>query len=170
MPAATREEAGGPKVKPATTPPDDHPASTLEGIGEEIRTMAASMATKADLLVLTTTIQDALRDLMAGIRTEHSQAAQTARLATTDTALTRQGDLLLKLRRSVEDLDNCGRRCNIRVRGMPEIEGEEDLFRLILPEDTQLDIRPQRAPRRRRGRSPPGPAQRHRNPQGVQEE
>ncbi|CAH2221535.1 Hypothetical predicted protein [Pelobates cultripes] len=29
--------------------------STLDGIGEEIRTIAASMATMADLLVLTTT-------------------------------------------------------------------------------------------------------------------
>ncbi|CAH2285580.1 Hypothetical predicted protein [Pelobates cultripes] len=122
--------------------------------------MAASMATKADLLVLTTTIQDALRAEMAGIRTEvasqgsrlqeleHSHAAQTTRLATTDTALTRQGDLLLQLRRSVEDLDNRGRRNNIRVCGMPETDGEEDieesltpLFCWIMPEDAQLDIR-----------------------------
>ncbi|CAH2284102.1 Hypothetical predicted protein [Pelobates cultripes] len=158
--AATREEAGGPKMAPATISPDKYPASTLEGIGEEIRTMAALMATKTDLLVLTTTIQDALRAEMAGIRTEvasqgnrlqeleHSHAAQTARLATTDTALTRQGDLLLQLRRLVEDLDNRGRRCNIRVRGLPETEGEEDieetltaLFRLIVPGDAQLDIR-----------------------------
>ncbi|CAH2256191.1 Hypothetical predicted protein, partial [Pelobates cultripes] len=74
-------------------------ASTLDGIGDELRTIAASMATKADLLVLTTTIQDALRAEMAGIRSEvtaqglrvqeleRSHETHSTRLASTDTAL-----------------------------------------------------------------------------------
>ncbi|CAH2293960.1 Hypothetical predicted protein, partial [Pelobates cultripes] len=136
--ADTRGEASGSKMAPTSAMPGAPSASTLEGIGEELRTIAASMATKADLLVLTTTIQDALRAEIAGIRTEvtaqghriqaveHSHEAYTARLASTDTALARQGDLLLQLRRTVEDLDNRGRRCNIRVRGVPETEGDED--------------------------------------------
>ncbi|CAH2329917.1 Hypothetical predicted protein, partial [Pelobates cultripes] len=45
-------------------------ASTLDRISEELRVITAAMATKADLLTLTTTIQDALRAEMAGIRTE----------------------------------------------------------------------------------------------------
>ncbi|CAH2330767.1 Hypothetical predicted protein [Pelobates cultripes] len=50
-----------------TSPAQEGPAaSALERISEEIRTMMAAMATKADLLILTTTIQDALRAEMAG--------------------------------------------------------------------------------------------------------
>ncbi|CAH2329318.1 Hypothetical predicted protein, partial [Pelobates cultripes] len=45
-------------------------SSTLDRISEELRAMTAAMAMKADLLTLTTTIQDALRAEMAGIRTE----------------------------------------------------------------------------------------------------
>ncbi|CAH2246645.1 Hypothetical predicted protein [Pelobates cultripes] len=171
-PADTRDEAGDPKMAAHSAATGDTPASTLEGIGDELRTIAASMATKADLLVLTTTIQDALRAEMAGIRTEvtaqgtriqeleHSHEAHTARLVATDTTVARQGVLLLQLRRAVEDLDNRGRRCNIRVRGLPEAEGEEDvedtltaLFRMILPADTSLALRYERAHRALRPRS-----------------
>ncbi|CAH2306955.1 Hypothetical predicted protein, partial [Pelobates cultripes] len=94
-------EASGSKMAPTSSAPGAPSASTLEGIGEELRTIAASMATKADLLGLTTTIQDALRAEIAGIRTEVT--------------------LLLQLRRSVEDLDNRGRRCNIR--GIRDVHG-----------------------------------------------
>ncbi|CAH2222496.1 Hypothetical predicted protein, partial [Pelobates cultripes] len=56
---------------PSTPAASETPqASTLDGIGDELHTIAASMATKADLLVLTTTIQDALRAEMAGLRSE----------------------------------------------------------------------------------------------------
>ncbi|CAH2300334.1 Hypothetical predicted protein [Pelobates cultripes] len=51
--------------------------------------------------------------------------------------------MLLEMRRQMEDLDKHGRRCNIRVRGVPELEGEKDMERLltrlfcsILQEDT----------------------------------
>ncbi|CAH2301822.1 Hypothetical predicted protein, partial [Pelobates cultripes] len=92
------------------------------------------MATKTDLLTLTTTIQDALCAEMAGFRTDvstqagriqtskHSLEAQSTRITATDTAISRQGELLLSMRRLVEDLDNRGRRSNIRVRGVPEAD------------------------------------------------
>ncbi|CAH2319375.1 Hypothetical predicted protein, partial [Pelobates cultripes] len=53
---------------PVSTAGDD--PVTLERISDELRTMAAAMATKADLLTLTTTIQDALRAEMVEIRAE----------------------------------------------------------------------------------------------------
>ncbi|CAH2274857.1 Hypothetical predicted protein [Pelobates cultripes] len=117
--------------------------ATLERISDELRTMAVAMATKADLLTLTTTIQDALRAEMAGIRAqvsthanrieslEATTEAQNARLAASDTAIARQGDLLLHMRRHLEDLDNRGRRCNIRIRGIPEAERGENLEELL---------------------------------------
>ncbi|CAH2293161.1 Hypothetical predicted protein, partial [Pelobates cultripes] len=98
-PADTRGEARGSKMASTSSAPGAPSASTLDGIGEELRTIAASMATKADLLVLTTTIQDALRAEMAGIRTEvaaqgtrvltleRSHEAHHARLTSTDTAV-----------------------------------------------------------------------------------
>ncbi|CAH2283720.1 Hypothetical predicted protein [Pelobates cultripes] len=60
-PADTRGEARGPKMASTPSASGAPSTSTLDGIGEEIRTIAASTATKADLLLLTTTIQDALR-------------------------------------------------------------------------------------------------------------
>ncbi|CAH2299942.1 Hypothetical predicted protein [Pelobates cultripes] len=84
------------------------------------------MATKADLQQLTSTIQDTLKAEMAGIRSEVASQAnritmleqvaetQTSRLNAADTAVARQGDIVLAMRRHLEDLDNRGRRCNIR--------------------------------------------------------
>ncbi|CAH2219946.1 Hypothetical predicted protein [Pelobates cultripes] len=110
------------------------PASTagteptaLDRIGEELCIIATSMVTKGDLLTHTTSIQDALWAEIAGIRLEVGTQAgriqsletaletQAARSSTLDTAVTRQGDLLLNMRHAIEDLDNRGRRCNIRI-------------------------------------------------------
>ncbi|CAH2293001.1 Hypothetical predicted protein [Pelobates cultripes] len=128
-------EASSPNMAPTAPSPREPHGAALERIGDELRTMAAAMVTKTDLLVLTTTIQDALRAEMAGIRAEvtaqtgriqeleQSQGTHAARHQATDTALARQGELLLHMRRSVEDLDNRSRRCNIRVQGVHEHEG-----------------------------------------------
>ncbi|CAH2274615.1 Hypothetical predicted protein [Pelobates cultripes] len=128
----------------APSPGEPHGAA-LERKGDELRTMAAAMATKADLLVLTTTIQDALRAEMAGIRAEvtaqtgriqeleRSQEAHTMRHQATDTALAHQGELLLHMRMSVEDLDNRGRRCNVRVRGVPALQERNIPYRWSFP-------------------------------------
>ncbi|CAH2276660.1 Hypothetical predicted protein [Pelobates cultripes] len=68
--------------------------------------MAAAMATKADLLTLTTTIQDALRAEMVGLHIEvaaqagrfqtleHTSETHSARINATDTAIARQGELI----------------------------------------------------------------------------
>ncbi|CAH2306508.1 Hypothetical predicted protein [Pelobates cultripes] len=147
--------------------------SALDRISEELRSIAASMATKTDLLTLTTTIQDALRAEMAGIRAdvtaqgsriealEHSTEAQSNRISATDVAVSRQGEMLLDMRRHLEDLDNRGRRCNIRVRGVPEAEGEEDaeevltgLFNMLLQEEAPHQFEFERAHRATRPRLP----------------
>ncbi|CAH2327817.1 Hypothetical predicted protein, partial [Pelobates cultripes] len=118
--------AGGETAGPASTPPSPASSSgaehsSLDRIGEEIRSIAASMATKTDLLTLTTTIQDALH---------------------------------------LEDLDNRGRRCNIRVRGVPETAGGENatevlsgLFKMLLQEEAPECFEFERAHRAARPRS-----------------
>ncbi|CAH2310408.1 collagen alpha-1(XXIV) chain [Pelobates cultripes] len=118
----------------------DTEPSALDRIGEELRIIATSMATKSDLLSHTTAIQDALRVEIAGNRTEVGAQAgciqsletaletQAARISTADTAISRQGELLLTMRRTIEDLDNRGRRCNIRgehgLQGHPGKPGQ----------------------------------------------
>ncbi|CAH2315849.1 Hypothetical predicted protein [Pelobates cultripes] len=68
--------------------------------------------------------------------------------------------MLLAMRRHIEDLDNRGRRCNIRIRGVPESEGEEDaeailteLFHTLLQTATPQRIEFERAHRALRPRS-----------------
>ncbi|CAH2292096.1 Hypothetical predicted protein [Pelobates cultripes] len=123
----------------------------LERIEGALREMTVAMATKTDLQTNTTAIQETLRAEVAGLRAdlatqagritalEEADAALTARVASTDNAVARQGEMLLNMRRHLEDVDNRGRRCNIRVRGVPEAEGAEDaqntlkeLFRSIM--------------------------------------
>ncbi|CAH2325623.1 Hypothetical predicted protein [Pelobates cultripes] len=155
-----------------TTSPAGSEKSALEKIGDELRSMAANMVTKANLHTLTATIQDTLRAEMAGIRAEvatlvgrmavvqETTEALEVKLTTTDTAVTRQGALLLAMRRHLEDLNNRGRRYNIRVRGVPETDRDEnagevlaELFQAILHMDTPQQIEFERAHRALRPRS-----------------
>ncbi|CAH2294211.1 Hypothetical predicted protein, partial [Pelobates cultripes] len=106
---------------PAESSPPGLDGTTLERIEDKLRSLTASMATKDDLRSRTTTIQDALRAEMAGIRSEvashvgrislqeEATEALTARMTSADTAIARQGTMLLSMRRHLEDLDNRGR-------------------------------------------------------------
>ncbi|CAH2300865.1 Hypothetical predicted protein [Pelobates cultripes] len=164
-------ESPPPAAQHSAQAPGEDPMA-IERIGEELRNIAVAMATKADLLTLTTTIQEALRAEMAGLRTEVTAQAgriqaleQTAethstRINATDVAIARQGDMILHMRRNLEDLDNRGRRCNIRIRGIPEAdEGENaaevltNLFRTILHTDAPQTFEFERAHRTLRPRS-----------------
>ncbi|CAH2277881.1 Hypothetical predicted protein [Pelobates cultripes] len=115
----------------------------LEIIEDKLRDLTTSMVTGVDLQTLTATIQETMRTEVAGIRmevaeqagritaTEEAIAALTTHVASTDTAVTRQGEMLLSLHRHLEDVDNRGRRCNIRVHGVPETEGEENAEKVL---------------------------------------
>ncbi|CAH2284542.1 Hypothetical predicted protein [Pelobates cultripes] len=153
---------------------------TLADIGAEIRRLAANMVTKSDLQSLTTTLTASLTSAVTALRTDmeaqdgriqalETQAQATQRQASAaDTALTRQGNMLLALRRQVEDLDNRSRRSNIRVRHhnewiaarwpeeIPRFLQRLDLPSIAVPdwilEPLDREPRPQRQPRNpRRG-------------------
>ncbi|CAH2295641.1 Hypothetical predicted protein [Pelobates cultripes] len=100
------------------TPTPGSETTALDRIERKLRDLTATMVTRTDLQTLTATIQDTLRSEVAGHITaaEEAAAALTTRMASTDTAVARQGDMLLSIRRHLEDVDNRGRRCNIRVR------------------------------------------------------
>ncbi|CAH2329754.1 Hypothetical predicted protein [Pelobates cultripes] len=76
---------------------------------------------KEEVAVLRTYL-NALEQRMDGLEMGRLQADHHQQAA--DIATTRQGNILLDLRRQIEDLDNQGRRNNIRVRGLPEVDGE----------------------------------------------
>ncbi|CAH2296662.1 Hypothetical predicted protein, partial [Pelobates cultripes] len=165
------EVIGSTTPSPASTAGTE--PSALDRIGEELRIIANSMATKNYLLSNTTAIQDALWGEIAGIRTEVGAQAgriqslepaletKTASISTTDTAISRQGELLLTMRRAIEDMDNRDRRCNIRIRGFPESDGGENveellsgLFRNILQQEAPPRFKFDRAHRALRPRAP----------------
>ncbi|CAH2221760.1 Hypothetical predicted protein [Pelobates cultripes] len=139
--AGSSGSSSSPKM--ATSPASEQEIPALSRIESSLRDLTASAVTKSDLQAITTAIQETLRTEIAGIRTElTSQAgritaveeaseALTARVAATDTAVAHQGEMLLSVRRHLEDVDNRGRRCNIRVRGVPETEGPEDAVAIL---------------------------------------
>ncbi|CAH2294495.1 Hypothetical predicted protein [Pelobates cultripes] len=129
------------------------------------------MVTKQDLQVLTTTLHDFVATTVTALRSDGGaqetciQAlkaqtqASTTQTRATDTALARQGAMLLALGRQTQDLDNRSRRSNIRVCSVPEPQGEEDaegllttLFSLILGEEGPDQIQFDRAHRALRQR------------------
>ncbi|CAH2285560.1 Hypothetical predicted protein [Pelobates cultripes] len=136
-----------------TTPPGSD-STALERIEDRLGNLTASMATKDDLKSLTTAIQDTLRAEIAGIRSEvASHAGRISRMeeaaealmvrqTSADTAIARQGTMLLSMRRHLEDLDNRGRRCNIRILGVPEDEGTAENVVDILTEIFQTILQP----------------------------
>ncbi|CAH2305805.1 Hypothetical predicted protein [Pelobates cultripes] len=167
-PLGSSRDAHGSKMAPVSPASlsSDQEQPTLADIGAEIRRLASNMVTKADLQSLTSSLTASLTSAVTALRTDMEaqgsriQAletqAQTMRRQTSaaDTALTRQGNMLLALRRHVEDLDNGSHRSNIRVRGVPDQEGTENaealltgLFRQILGGEAPAEIRFERAHR-----------------------
>ncbi|CAH2300915.1 Hypothetical predicted protein [Pelobates cultripes] len=157
---------------PALSPASDTGGPSLADISADIRALAASMVTKEDLKALSDTLHAVIRTEVTAIKAdiatqacrlqamEASVQSTTAQAETTNLAITRQGNMLLALRRQAEDLDNRGRRSNIRIRGLPESAGEEDveatlqtLFREILGTEAPETIEFDRAHRANRARA-----------------
>ncbi|CAH2220401.1 nucleoside diphosphate kinase 7 [Pelobates cultripes] len=115
----------------------DAQVSELAQIRAELAHISARMLTKADTGSLVQEIRAALRGELADMRSDiaalenrveevetTAQGCQEQHRAT-EVAVTRQGNMLLTLRRQVEDLENRSRRNNIRVRGLPESDSDQ---------------------------------------------
>ncbi|CAH2302470.1 Hypothetical predicted protein [Pelobates cultripes] len=145
--------------------PDFSPVDALHSIRAELSRIGSSMLTKADTGALVREIREAVREDLQGLRTD--LMALTERVDTVEaeariccqqhraaeTAATRQGNMLLSLRRQVEDLENRSRRHNVRIRGLPEPDTEplattlQQLFCQLLGPDAPPIIRIDRAHR-----------------------
>ncbi|CAH2246054.1 Hypothetical predicted protein [Pelobates cultripes] len=140
---------------------DSLPDDTLAQIKQELAMISTHMLTKADSGGLLQELRTAIREELTALRTDLSavevrvealeteaQACRTQHRAA-ELATTRQGNMLLSLRRQVEDLENRSRRQNIRIRGLPEPDATplpdtlRALFRQILgqegPKEIQFD-------------------------------
>ncbi|CAH2302319.1 Hypothetical predicted protein [Pelobates cultripes] len=124
--------------------------AALSQISLDRAVISSSMLTRRDKSEMVAELRALIREEIAAVRAdltalEHRQAV--------DLAITRQGNLLLDLRRQVEDLDNRGRRNNIRILGLPEAEGElphellTGLFSHLLGEAAPEDFGIERAHR-----------------------
>ncbi|CAH2285318.1 Hypothetical predicted protein [Pelobates cultripes] len=182
-PRDTRAHQAAAKMAPSS--PDasstDSPAKgpareeSLTQIAADLATISANMMSRADnteLLaeiraVIREEVMEVRRDLTALERRVEELEAERAQIIqhrqATDTATTRQGNVLLELRRNLEDLDNRGRRNNIRVRGLPESAGEAlpelllGLFTHILGDRAPADFGIERAHRALRPVTAEGP-------------
>ncbi|CAH2315089.1 Hypothetical predicted protein [Pelobates cultripes] len=97
----------------------------------DLAVISANMMTRSDKTELVAELRAAIREEIMVVRRDLAALEQvvddleeyrqqtTHRLQSADLAASRQGNILLDLRRQVEDLDNRGRRNNIRVHGMP---------------------------------------------------
>ncbi|CAH2276848.1 Hypothetical predicted protein [Pelobates cultripes] len=105
--------------------------SELAQIRAELTQISAKMLTREDTSSLAQELRAALREELAGLRSDLTaleqkvEEVETAAQGcedqhkATEVAVTRQGNLLITLRRQVEDLENRSRRKNIRIHGLP---------------------------------------------------
>ncbi|CAH2224144.1 Hypothetical predicted protein [Pelobates cultripes] len=153
----------------ASPPETESHALSLADIRADIRALTSTTVTKSDLKSTSDTLHEAIRaevamlgnDIAAQGNHIHSlEQAMTGRIEANNLAINQQGIILLHLRLQAEDLDNRGRRSNIRVRNLPESNGEENvettlttLFKEILGPDAPPNIRFDRAHRATRSRN-----------------
>ncbi|CAH2250630.1 Hypothetical predicted protein [Pelobates cultripes] len=170
----TLQEAAGSNMadSPARSRATEGGETTLADISADLKALATNMVTKEDLRSLSDTLHAAIRTEVTALRSEmtahacrlqHLESAtqsHTAQAEASTLAISRQGNMLLALRRHTEDLDNRGRRSNIRVRGLPEPDGEEDVeatlrafFRGLLGAEAPATIEFDRAHRANRLRT-----------------
>ncbi|CAH2295602.1 Hypothetical predicted protein [Pelobates cultripes] len=140
---------------------DGDKGGALHLIRQELTRISANMLTKADSSGMLQEFRAAVREEITTLRTglsavevrvdalETEAQASRSQHRAAEIAATRQGNLLLTLRRQVEDLENRSRRQNIRIRGLPEPDTSplpdtaRALFKHILghncPEEIQFD-------------------------------
>ncbi|CAH2223040.1 Hypothetical predicted protein [Pelobates cultripes] len=102
----------------------------------DLAAISANMLTRSDKTALVAKLRAAICEEITAVRRDLAVLKQrvddleeyrmqtTHHLQAADLAASLQGNKLLDLGRQVEDLDNRGRRNNIRVRGKPESERE----------------------------------------------
>uniref|UniRef100_A0A8C5Q4L2 Uncharacterized protein n=1 Tax=Leptobrachium leishanense TaxID=445787 RepID=A0A8C5Q4L2_9ANUR len=170
----------GPESKMAaatcTSAPGSPARSGSEGITPpDLRQLLQALPTREDLTAATTDLRAslltelrALRTDISGLQTrlhkaEVTQEQQHTVLTAHSTTLDTQQSALQMMARHLEDVENRGRRNNIRIRGLPELETSHrdlhhaltGLFNLILNRDSEIEIEFERFHRALRPKGPP---------------
>ncbi|XP_071987838.1 uncharacterized protein [Engystomops pustulosus] len=163
------EELGATPTLTRYAAPSPEWASSPEHYDTEMRPSAPApywhthlqnLPTKEDFKSLITEVKEAFKSEISEVRRdiqcmtqkidelETAQADSRRQISHTQHTLHSQSVALQDMARHLEDLDNRGRRNNIRVRGIPEVEGKEDisttlqaLFSTLLGEpETQVKL------------------------------
>uniref|UniRef100_A0A8C5PVC9 Uncharacterized protein n=1 Tax=Leptobrachium leishanense TaxID=445787 RepID=A0A8C5PVC9_9ANUR len=159
-PAATSKMEDGPSPSPRML---DHEEVTCH-----LERLISALPTKADLSDMVADLRDNFGREVLEIRTEVTTLStrvgaleEVAQRPPPETSATLPA-AFSELQRRVDDLDNRGRRHNIRVRGLPESDGPKDprailteLFNQILNRKLNTPILFDRAHRALRPRPPP---------------
>uniref|UniRef100_A0A8C5M7N6 Uncharacterized protein n=1 Tax=Leptobrachium leishanense TaxID=445787 RepID=A0A8C5M7N6_9ANUR len=167
--------------KMAATPASSAPSSPTRSNGSwdfppELHQLLSSLPTKADLAASTSGLQESLLAEIRGLRkelgslqhrvqhVETTQAQQSETLTIHTSSLQSQNQILQTMARHLEDLENRGRRNNIRVRGLPELEQSPSdlkntllrLFNGLIQRNLDAEIEFERLHRALRPKGPPG--------------
>uniref|UniRef100_A0A8C5MXE1 Uncharacterized protein n=1 Tax=Leptobrachium leishanense TaxID=445787 RepID=A0A8C5MXE1_9ANUR len=169
----------GPKMVAATTPTAPHSPASPGGGWEtppDLLQIMRALPTREDLTAATRELRHSLSGEIQQVRqdvlgltrrivaVEGVHQAQADAIQAHSTQLTLHHTLLQTLTRQLEDLENRGRRNNIRIRGLPENERDSDdlhriltnLFNFLLQKAPDTAVEMERWHRALRSRGPPG--------------
>lgn len=151
--AETPEQSISPTPSPSSSP--------SHSLQPDLRELISLLPTKADLQAMALTIREAQKAELADIKNtlqeiggklgemEGQMTANTQAIKRNTERLNAHHKTIYLLKRQMEDLDNRGRRNNIRIRGLPEaikpteIEGAlQKIFNSILgrPQESTIDF------------------------------
>lgn len=122
----------------ALRPPEPSPSLPFSRVDEELRTLLCSLPSKADIEAIAGHLEATHQREVKAVRTE---VQVTARVSAGETALTTMDKRLAELEAAqrshmeatiamqlhMEDLEDRSRRNNVRIKGLPEATGSEDL-------------------------------------------
>ncbi|CAH2294011.1 Hypothetical predicted protein [Pelobates cultripes] len=125
----------------AESTPDHQDMDALSQISADLAAISASMLTRKDKAEMVAELRSVIREEIEAVRSNLTALEH------------RVDDLEVDRMRQVEDLDNRARLNNIRVRGIPETEGDNphgmltSLFSQLLGDKAQSDFGIERAHR-----------------------
>uniref|UniRef100_A0A8C5LVP8 Uncharacterized protein n=1 Tax=Leptobrachium leishanense TaxID=445787 RepID=A0A8C5LVP8_9ANUR len=155
-----------PRAKMADGPPIPLPTTDSSDAICRLERLISALPTKADLADLVADLREGFAGDIREVRTEVGAIA--SRVSRLEEEVSHPPAHLAppaafgELQRRVDDLDNRGRRHNIRIRGLLEVDGPEDLrtilteaFSMVLGQTTATPILMDRVHRALRPKPPP---------------
>lgn len=138
-----------------------HTQTSGQFVPPDWQSFLTHIPTKADFQALITEVRDACKSEICALRTDIQQMSQRMSDMDDERSVIKQNvhevqtkysvhaNVIRDLQRQIEDLDNRGRRNNIRIKGLPKPDGVEDLDAIVTeifndlldnPPSTKIDL------------------------------